>query len=267
MRIRGQNGRRVYILGARVDNTTSDRALSSIRWFVNHHDGRAREVFFTNVHSIFLSRRNRDFHRHLNDADLVLPDGSGLRLAGRILKTPIAENLNGTDFTPKVLREAETKGWSVYFLGAHPSVIGPCLSHVAESFPNLRIAGAYNGYFSPEEEPLIIEEINSREPDILLVALGSPNQELWIARHAGELKTAVCLAVGGLFDFLARIRRRAPLWMRKLGLEWVYRLLQDPRTKWQRVFIEIPYFLLLLAGRKLGIRPLRSSMLRKAAAS
>lgn len=237
----------IYLFGVKVDNTRYETALKYIhRFIVNNNGFRARQVFFANVHSIHLARHNPELRQCINRADLVLPDGSGLNLAGKLLGTPIIENLNGTDFTPKVLSEAEANGWTVYLLGSEAHIVEQCRERILHKYSRLKIVGFRHGNFLHEEDQLIVEDINEKRPDILLVALGSPIQEKWIAQHALKLNAGVCLAVGGLFDFLSGIRKRAPLWMRRLGMEWLYRFFQNPINKWDRIFIEIPLFLVLL---------------------
>jgi N-acetylglucosaminyldiphosphoundecaprenol N-acetyl-beta-D-mannosaminyltransferase len=240
-----------------VDNTRYETALKRIRRFIAHkHGTRAREVFFTNVHSMHLARQNPGLRQCINRADMVLPDGSGINLAGKLFGTPIIENLNGTDFTPRVLGEAETNGWTVYLLGAEAPVVKQCRERILLKYPLLNIVGYRHGHLLTEEDQLIVDDINDKKPNILLVALGSPLQEEWIAQHAGKLDVGVCLAVGGLFDFLAGLRKRAPKWMRRLGLEWLYRGFQDPKNKWDRIVIEIPWFLMLLFASRIAVKRL-----------
>ncbi|MEX1122468.1 MAG: WecB/TagA/CpsF family glycosyltransferase [Balneolales bacterium] len=238
----------IYFLGVRVDNLTLEQALRRINGYISSSKAIScsRKVFFTNVHSIHLAKKDSDLYRCISNADMVLPDGSGLKIAGKVLNKPVKENLNGTDFTPIVCLMAESMGRSVYLLGAKKDVLIKCKKNLTKEFPNLNIIGAQHGYFDAAEEKKIIEDINKKKPDILLVAMGSPFQEKWITHNAPRLKARICLAVGGLFDFLSEELERAPLWMRKLGLEWVFRLLQDPRSKWSRVFIEIPVFFYLI---------------------
>ncbi|MFI5251241.1 MAG: WecB/TagA/CpsF family glycosyltransferase [Bacteroidota bacterium] len=238
----------VRIFGVNVDNINCQTAMGKIRTCVMDNDQTSRmSVFFANVHTIHLAKNDPVFKHHINNADLVLPDGSGLKLAGKLFRTPIIENLNGTDFTPKLLGTAMAKGWSVYLLGALPDVIEQCQKRLLQMFPQLKILGYHDGYSLKEMERFVIEDINVKQPDILLTALGSPLQEEWISKHFDELNVRVCLGVGGLFDFIAGSKRRAPVWMRNTGIEWIYRFLQDPSTKWQRVFVEIPLFLSLVA--------------------
>ncbi len=237
-----------YYLNVRVDNLTSDMALQRVEELVTQSKKNSR-VFFTNVHSIHLSRKDPDLRAAINGADMVLPDGSGLMIAGRLLGKPIRENLNGTDFTPKVCEMAEARGWSVYLLGAKEEVVERCYENLQQRFPGLRLKGYHHGYFNEREEQSVIAEINNVRPDILLVALGSPLQEKWAARHASQIKVGVCFAVGGLFDFISQGKPRAPLWIRRLGMEWLFRFMQDPLDKWERIFIEIPVFLGLILTR------------------
>lgn len=251
-----------YYMDVRVDNLTLDTALEQVEILIadSKGDGVPRQVFFTNVHSIHLARKDREFKRRLDCADLVLPDGSGLKIAGKVLDKPIMENLNGTDFTPKICRMAEVGGWSVYLLGARKNVISKCCRNLSSRFPHLTIAGYHDGYFTDQEEQEIIDEINDLQPDILLVALGSPSQEKWIAHNAHRLDVRVCFAIGGLFDFLSEEIERAPLWMRELGMEWLFRFLQDPLAKWNRIIIEIPVFLSLVFWQKIASQLSRVNM-------
>ena len=170
-------------------------------------------------------------------------DGSGVSIAGKVKGNPILENLTGTDLMPKVLRHADTAGWTVYLFGARPDVLDRCHRQLMGQYPGLRIVGMSHGYVSEAEEKELLEEINARQPDLLLVALGSPRQEKWVADHARHLKAGVCFAVGGLFDFLSGVKKRAPLWMRRLGIEWLFRLIIEPSGKWSRTFVEMPLFL------------------------
>ncbi|HTK82632.1 MAG TPA: WecB/TagA/CpsF family glycosyltransferase [Bacteroidota bacterium] len=243
----------MYLLGGRVDNTSYETALKRIRRFITHKNGsRTGEIFFTNVHTMHLARRNPMLRRCIHRADMVLPDGSGLRLAGKLIGTPILENLNGTDFTPKILNEAELNGWTVYLLGAEPHVVELCRDRLSDKYPRLNIVGFHHGQLIQQEDQAIVNDINEKKPNILLVALGSPLQEEWIAHHARMLNVGVCLAVGGLFDFLSGTHKRAPLWIRRSGMEWLYRFFQDPKTKWARVVIEIPSFLMLLLATRVA---------------
>jgi N-acetylglucosaminyldiphosphoundecaprenol N-acetyl-beta-D-mannosaminyltransferase len=254
----------IFILGVRVDNIDGETAINAIRAAASRREGfRPRKVFFVNVHTIHLARCDGELLRCLSNADMVLPDGSGLKLAGRLFGTTIKENLNGTDLIPKVLAWAEFEGLSVYLLGGQSQVVAACRRRLLEQHPELQIVGYRHGYFLPEEEKLIVQEINRRRPDIVLVALGVPLQEQWIARNAQYLEVGVCIGVGGLFDFLSGAKVRAPAWMRRLGMEWLYRFIQDPRSKWYRVIVEIPTFFMLILARRFVPRKVQALFARE----
>lgn len=231
-----------YFLDVRVDNIDRITAHKLVRDFIITANGDGpRKIYFTNVHSIHLATRDRVLKKYINNADVVLPDGSGLKIAGSLLRKPIRENLNGTDFTPEVCEMAQESGWSVFLFGASDDVVHKCRQKLLERLPGLAIVGSQHGYITSDED--VINKINNSNADILLVALGSPRQEKWIAENAGRLNVRICFAVGGLFDFLSGEKKRAPNWMRKSGIEWLHRFIVSPRQKWRRIFFEIPWFL------------------------
>jgi N-acetylglucosaminyldiphosphoundecaprenol N-acetyl-beta-D-mannosaminyltransferase len=245
---------RLCVDNVRFDNVDRETALGAVRMFLAEQNGATpRVVNFVNVHSIHLARTDRRLYAALQESDLVLPDGSGLALAGRISGKPIRENLNGTDFIPLVLGEAERSDKTVYLLGARKEIIRACERKLVELYPALRIVGSRQGHFTEEEEKGIIAEIRDVRPDILLVGMGTPAQELWISRHSRSLGARVCFGVGGLFDFLSGMTPRAPRWVRRVGLEWVYRFVHDPASKWDRVLVEIPLFVLRTAAGRVPV--------------
>jgi len=245
------SGTRMYVQGVRIDNIDNEGAFSAIEEFMGRRGSPAKQVFFTNVHTIHLARRNELFRASVNRGDLVLPDGIGLKIAGRMLGRPILENLNGTDFIPRLLHRAKQRAWSVYLFGAEPPVVEECYHRLTSTYPGLKIVGYHHGHVRRGEDQQVVEDINAKSPDILLVALGSPLQEEWISRNAPQLRAGVCFAVGGLFDFISGRFRRAPDLVRRIGAEHLYRFVQDPRTKWRRLIIEQPLFLFLVVKARL----------------
>jgi len=236
---------RSHFFGVRFDNLNKVTALSLIKKFLKEKNRQnARKIFFTNVHTIYLARKNPVFAQVINRADLVLPDGSGLKIAGQIFSKPVKENLNGTDLTPSILEIAKELERSVYLLGATREVVKECVHKLDMLYPGLKIAGFHSGFFDEAEEKKLVEEIVNISPDLLFIAMGSPGQELFAEKIAGQLKNTVCFAVGGFFDFISGYKKRAPQIFRNSGLEWIFRFFQDPKTKWDRIAIEIPAFLL-----------------------
>ncbi|MEL6316573.1 MAG: WecB/TagA/CpsF family glycosyltransferase [Pseudomonadota bacterium] len=201
------------------------------------------KVFFVNAHCFNVAHSDPRYRRALKEADLTLPDGSGVALAARMLGRSFTENLNGTDLFPHLCRAAAAAGASVYFLGGAPGAAADAARAAERLAPGLRVAGTRHGYFSRAEEPEIVAEINASGADIVLVALGVPAQELWIARNRERLAARSLLGVGGLFDFAAQRVTRAPAWVRRLGCEWAWRLAMEPRRMARRYLLGNPLFL------------------------
>ncbi len=252
---------RLCVDGVCFDNISSGTALSIIRHYLTESEFRLpRTIFFVNVHSIHVARESHALRKALREADLVLPDGSGLAFAGKISGKPVSENLNGTDFVPRILDELVAAGGSVYLLGARPPVLEKCISTIAARYPGLVIAGSRHGHFPAETAAEVARAINDAAPDVVLVGMGTPAQETWIANHRSDLHAKICIGVGGLFDFLSGEKPRAPEWIRNLGLEWGYRFTHEPASKWQRVFLEIPMFVARTLARQISVtaHPVRS---------
>jgi N-acetylglucosaminyldiphosphoundecaprenol N-acetyl-beta-D-mannosaminyltransferase len=169
--------------------------------------------------------------------DWVFADGIGLKLAGIILNSKVSENVNGTDLFPKLCEDLAKNGRSLYLLGAKPGVAQAAASWAVKKYAGLRIAGTQDGYYSQSEESRVIEKIKASQPDVLLVAMGAPKQELWIEKNSQSTQATVTMGVGGLFDFYSGNIKRAPKWMSSMGLEWIFRLMQEPQRMWKRYLI------------------------------
>lgn len=238
---------RVEVLGAGVDPVTLAEAAGRIRDWVEtarrERSGRlaTRQVVTLNPEMVMSTRRSRPFAHLVACADLVTADGVGVLWASRRLGRPLPERVAGVDLVTAVLAEGAAAGWSVFFLGAAPGVAEEAAAVAERRYPGIRAAGARHGYFPREEEDRVVAEVAAAAPDVLLVALGSPRQEEFIAHHREQLNAAVAIGVGGTFDVLAGRARRAPAWLRRMGLEWLYRVVRDPR-RFKRV-LAIPAFM------------------------
>lgn len=227
--------------GISVVNT---RMAEAVEWILEGaQQGHRRTLAFVNPDCLNIAWKDAVYRRVLLDADRVLPDGIGIHLGCRMLGTALRENVNGTDLFPRLCAAAASSGLALYLLGARPGIAAAAARNMQQRYPGLRIAGARDGYFTPEEEPEVIAGINASGAAILLVAFGVPRQELWIERWRSVLEPPICMGVGGLFDFYSGRIPRAPQWMREIGLEWVWRLLQEPRRMWRRYVIGNPLFL------------------------
>ncbi|WP_232771785.1 WecB/TagA/CpsF family glycosyltransferase [Glaciecola sp. 33A] len=200
--------------------------------------------YFINVNSVNLTVNDPVLRDRINRGDRCFADGSGMRIAAKHIGVRICENVNGTDMLPYLCVAAQKTKKSIYMLGSKPGVADKAAQHLLKIYPNLNIAGTQDGYFRTEQTPDVISRINQSCADILLVAMGSPIQEEWLEKHAAQLTCKTALAVGGLFDFYSGNITRAPLWMRELGMEWIWRLLQEPKTKFNRYVIGNPLFLI-----------------------
>lgn len=243
----------VRILGIGMANLTMTEALE---WIVARlHGNDAAQVCFVNPDCANLSVANAAYRDVLARARLVLADGIGLKIAGKILGMPIKQNVNGTDLFPRLMQALGGTGLSVYLLGARPGVADLVAAWIREHHPAVRIAGARHGYFTPAEEPALLAEIRDSRADLLLVAFGAPAQDVWIARNLSATGVKVAMGVGGLFDFYSGRIPRAPVWMREIGMEWFYRFVQEPRRMWKRYFVGNALFLARVwRQRKTGVR-------------
>ena len=234
--------RALTVLDVRIDNLSMREAVSAVT--ETPVAGPPRHVAFVNADCFNRAAVDDQYAAALRGADLVLPDGIGVRLAGWFLQQPVRENVNGTDLFPRLCGAIARTPHSVYLLGGQPGVADGVANWMAAYHPEVRIAGTAHGFFAPADEAALVQRIRQSGASLLLVAFGAPRQDVWIAKHLAATGVAVAIGVGGLFDFYSgRIRRAAP-WMRELGLEWVWRLMQEPRRLWRRYLVGNAVFLL-----------------------
>jgi N-acetylglucosaminyldiphosphoundecaprenol N-acetyl-beta-D-mannosaminyltransferase len=232
------------VLGVQILNIRKRRGIALLEEVIRRRDGRAHSAFFINAHTLNLAARDPWYREVLNGGDFVFGDGTGVRWAARLRGARMCDNLEGTDFTPLLLTTTANQGYSYFMLGADETTIAKAARYAQENFPGWRLAGYHHGYLkNPELNAAAIETINAARPDMLLVGMGNPLQERWIHAHLDRLNTSLCLGIGGLFDFWAGNVSRAPLWLRKIGHEWAWRLCQEPRAKARRYLLGNPLYL------------------------
>jgi len=219
-------------------------------------------IAFANADCANLAARDSHYRQHLGAMDWVFVDGIGMRIAGMVMQTPVRDNVNGTDLFPLLCEALAGSGKRLYLLGARPGVAAAAAAWAQARFPNLQVAGTRHGYFTLADEPDINAEIHASKADVLLVALGAPRQEDWIARNAGDCGVTVAMGVGGLFDYYSGRIPRAPAWMRHHGLEWVFRLIQEPGRLWRRYLVGNGIFLARIGRDWLIALPSRIHRLR-----
>ena len=204
-------------------------------------DGARRRVAFINADCVNIASRDAAYARDIDRMDLLLPDGSGLALAAKMLGKRFTDNLNGTDLFPVLCAEANRQAKSIFFLGGAPGIAERAAEAAILANPGLRVAGTAHGYL--DDEAATVAQVNESGADIVLVAMGAPKQEAFIARHATTLRASLCMGVGGLFDFVAGEKPRALVAIRKVGMEWAWRLMIEPNRLARRYLVGNPVFL------------------------
>jgi N-acetylglucosaminyldiphosphoundecaprenol N-acetyl-beta-D-mannosaminyltransferase len=237
--------KRVEILGVPVDRVSEEEALAWIEVLVK--DGRPHQVVTVNPEFVVSAQKNEDFSSVLRQADLCLPDGVGLLWAARYLGCPLKGRVAGVDMVRGIAGLASKKGYGLFLLGAAEGVAEATGSKLQENNPGLKIVGTYAGSPALDEEEAVVSMVREAQPQILFVAYGAPQQDIWIYRNLHRLGVSVAMGVGGAFDFISGKATRAPKWMRRLGLEWLHRLVREP-WRWRRMSA-LPRFVLLVLTR------------------
>lgn len=237
----------VELLGLRFDRLTRAQAAEA----VVHLARSGGKHYVVKPYSEFIPRAHRDarVREILLGASLCLADGIGILWASRFLRRPLPQAMRGIDFTWEMLSALDRAGLSVYLLGGTANEVLLTAERIGERLRGLRIAGTHQGHLARGESEDIVHEINAAAPDVLLVAMGFPRQELWIAKNLSSLNVKVAVAEGGSFTFISGAVSRAPRWMRRAGLEWAYRLLRQP---WRlRRQLALPVFAWLVLRERL----------------
>ncbi len=237
---------RVEILGVEVDSLTMKQAVERVQRFIDEKKNAL--VATANAEMLMRTTIDEELKDILNNADLVVPDGAGTVWASNYLGVPMPERVAGYDLAQELMREAPARGDRIYFFGSAPGVADKAREKAMELYPGIKIVGTRNGYFKEEDEPEIIAEIKAARPDILLAALGVPKQEKWLNKYRQELQVPVSMGVGGTLDVMAGVMERAPLWMQKAKLEWLFRGLKQPSRAGR--LMALPKFVLKVMASK-----------------
>jgi N-acetylglucosaminyldiphosphoundecaprenol N-acetyl-beta-D-mannosaminyltransferase len=222
----------------RVDGVTFDRTLALIDAFIA--EGRPHQIVTVNPEFIMTAQQDTAFREVINRAALALPDGVGVYWASRRLGQPVPERVPGVDLVLHLAQRSAVMGYRLYLLGAVPGVAQRTAAILAQRYPGVAIVGTYPGSPRLDENAAIVARIRAERPDVLLVAFGAPAQDHWIARNLELLDVPVCIGVGGSFDYIAGVHPLAPPWVRRLGVEWLYRLITQP-WRWRRM-LALPRF-------------------------
>lgn len=256
--------RRVSLFGIGIDNLSMPGLISQIAIKAgarvnsnNKFTDKARATAkpehyaFINTDCLNIAAKDTEYRALLGNCDGVFADGMGVRLACHLTGQGLRDNLNGTDLFPLLCQRLAQEGLGLFLLGGAPGVADAAAKKMQQQYPSLTVSGVHHGFVESDDWPKVIEQINQSGAAVLLVGMGAPLQERWIASFAKQLNVGVALGVGGLFDFYSGRIPRAPQWLRQLGFEWVWRLMQEPARMWRRYLIGNPLFLLrVLAERR-----------------
>ncbi len=226
--------REMLVLNVKYNNIDSYSALKQIMEIL--HSKSKSDVFFLNYDCIYKAQLDEEYKNAINAATLVLSDGIGLSLLTRLYGGKMKDNCNGTDFCPFFITQASKKGYKIFFLGGQEGVAAKAAEYIRKKILNVRIVGTHCGYFKDDNE--VINKINNSQADVLFVGMGVPLQEKWILKNREKLNPRLCLGVGALFDYLSGSVPRAPAIMRVLHMEWVWRILLEPKRMIKRYIID-----------------------------
>lgn len=237
----------IRLLGVPIDNLTMAETLDRIEELVEsgRAAGRSHQVATVNVDFLVKAHQDASVMAILQAADLATADGMPLVWASRLLEAcALKERVAGADLVPLLSERAAQKGYTIYLYGSAPGIAERAARKLVSQYEGLKIVGCYAPAFSDALEipPEVKAEILEKRPDILLVALGNPKQERWIAKHKNQLPIPVMIGIGGSLDFIAGTIRRAPRWMQQMSLEWLYRLIKEPRRLWKRYVTDLLVF-------------------------
>lgn len=237
----------VPILNVRVSAIDMNTAIASFASWIGQ--AQSRYVCVADVHSVMLTRTNSMHRASLANADMITPDGMPLVWVSRLFGSRSTRRVCGPDLLSQVCAHSETAGWRHYFYGGAPGVAEEMVTTLLEKYPRLNVVGYQSPPFRPltgEEDAAMVSDINAAEPDIVWVGLGCPKQEKWMFDHVHRIHNATLIGVGAAFDFHSGRVKRAPLWAQRAGLEWMFRLLSEPRRLWRRYLVLAPRFATLV---------------------
>lgn len=227
------SSRRTILMGCPVDLLTSNVLLKELAQAIDEQSG-PKVIQFINGNKIAQVQQDPRMEQIMWRTSYSLADGQPLLPMGRLLGVKIPERIDGVGLMGKLLKMADERRYSVFLLGAKQAVLEKCVQKIRADYPNVRIAGYRNGYFSTAEAEDVVRQINATRCDILFLGMGSPMKEHFADRYATELGATVIQGVGGSFDVMADLVKRAPTWIQRIGFEWLYRVMQEPRRMFWR---------------------------------
>lgn len=232
----------VRILGIDIDNIDIDEAGNITKDLIENSNKSCKLVVAPNTEFIMMAQKDKEFYDILRSADLATPDSVGVMIGGKLQKKPFKQRIPGQTYFRKILEVGEKEGWTFYLLGGEGDVPKLTVEHIKKDYPNLKIVGYHEGFFNEDSEETVIKEINSLKPNVLFVAMGAPLQEKWMAKHKNELQVDISAGQGGTFDYESGKIKRAPKIAQKLGVEWLWRLILQPKRIKRMIVLPVYLF-------------------------
>lgn len=240
----GTPAEKIVLFGVPIDNLTLAETVDRIEEMIR--SGGTHQHVVVNVDKIVKLQRDPQLREAIRDCDLINADGQPIVWASRLLGQPLKERVTGIDLFGALVERCAQRGFRPFFLGAREEVVQTMAGVLKAQHPRLQLAGCRNGYWINEEEASVVAQVKQARPDVLFVALSSPKKEIFLRRWKAELQVPFVMGVGGTFDVVAGLVKRAPGWMQRCGLEWLYRLIQEPRRMWRRYLVDDMAFLAML---------------------
>lgn len=244
---------RIHILGSDIEVLDMDESLCKIENIISNRNPVQHVV--VNAGKIVAMQSNERLRSIVNSCEMINADGQAVVWASKLLGKGLPERVAGIDLMYKLVELSARKGYKVYFFGAREEVVKQVVETYRSAYHALKIAGYRNGYWSEDENENLVREIRNSGADILFVAISTPKKEYWLAENIHKLAIPFCMGVGGSFDVVAGLTKRAPLWMQKAGLEWFYRFAQEPRRMWKRYVYGNASFIWLVLKERFGFKP------------
>lgn len=245
--------RRHAILNTFVDDLSMDETVAAVKQIVQ--DGRPVQHVVINASKVNLMEEDSELSNIVNSCPLINADGASILWAAKVLGVPLRERVTGIDLFLRLVELAPKEGWKIFLFGAREEVVQTVRKTFEEQYPGISIVGCRNGYFTEADEPEIVAEMAASGADMMFVAFSSPKKERWVHKHLNQLGIPFVMGVGGSFDVVAGVTDRAPMWMQEHGLEWFYRLVQEPGRLWRRYIVgNLKFVMLTLKYRGKGKR-------------
>ena len=238
---------KIQILGINIDTASLDALIEKSNSAIKKR-GKIIHFACANAHSVITAQKNTEFFEALNNAEIVSADGSGITFMARVVSDEVPPRITGHDYFHSLLTKLNNSGGGrIFFFGSTEKVLNLIRKNLPQIFPNIEIAGTLSPPFrewSDDENDQMVNKINSAKADILWVGMTAPKQETWVYKNRNKLNTPIIGSVGAVFDFMAGTHPKAPDWMSKLGIEWIYRIMREPRRMGRRNLISIPKFVI-----------------------